>query len=142
MLSLVDVSDPIVAICEGLRLVAYQDNSPKKNWTIGFGHTGSVDGVPIHAGMVITMDKAYQLLAQDTAPLLAIVGDKPNIIEGAALVSFGYNCGSGPLQRVMKGQSRLEDFTHAGGAEDPGLVKRRKFEAILIAASRQVAIHG
>ena len=41
---------------EGCRLTAYK--CPAGVWTIGYGHTGSVDGKAICSGMVITNEKA------------------------------------------------------------------------------------
>ena len=47
---------------EGCKLTAYK--CPAGVWTIGFGHTGSVDGVAVSSGMKITQSKAEVLLLQ------------------------------------------------------------------------------
>ena len=41
---------------EALSLKAYQDTGGV--WTIGYGHTGKVGGVPVGSGMTITKDQA------------------------------------------------------------------------------------
>ena len=41
---------------EGERLTAYADIIGV--WTIGVGHTGTVDGKPVAKGMVISSDKS------------------------------------------------------------------------------------
>lgn len=135
-MTVIHLAAPLIRQFEGLRLTAYQDASPKKNWTIGYGHTGYVDGAPIIMGMTITEEKAEELLANDAAPLLTAVAGRP-IVEAAALVSFGFNCGLGALQKVIAGTSKLEEFTHAAGKVLPGLVARRELEGALIAASKQ-----
>lgn len=56
---------------EGCRLTAYK--CPAGVWTIGFGHTGSVDGKAITSGMTITAAKATELLKKDLAKFEAAV---------------------------------------------------------------------
>lgn len=132
-MNVIDLATPLIRVFEGRRLVAYKD--AVGIWTIGYGHTGPVDGKPITEGMTITDEKAEELLALDAAPLLKAVEGR-SIVEGAALVSFGFNCGLGALGRVLRGESQLETFTKAKGKELPGLVTRRKLEAALIAAAK------
>lgn len=48
---------------EGNRLTAYLDGAGI--WTIGTGHTGKVDGIPIHKGMTISAEKSLELLRED-----------------------------------------------------------------------------
>lgn len=135
--TLPELASALISVFEGCKLTAYQDTG--KIWTIGRGHTGMVDGVPIAAGMTITQQKADELFAQDQAPLFKQVAGRP-LLEAAALVSFGYNCGAGALQRVMAGLSVLTQFTHnAKGGVDPGLVSRRALEENLILVSQQMA---
>jgi lysozyme len=50
---------------EALRLEAYQDSNGI--WTIGYGHTGKVEGKSVGPGMKITHDQANVLLAGDLA---------------------------------------------------------------------------
>ena len=124
---------------EGCKLTAYWDNTGKV-WTIGFGHTKKVT-----CGDAITFDQAVVLLEQDAAPLIALVQDRP-LVEAAALVSFGYNCGIGALERVLSGDIQVvgEQFMAdgvsygevSGGAHLPGLAARRGLEASLVEASR------
>lgn len=82
---------------EGCSLTAYQDIGG--TWTIGIGHAGAVDGVSIHAGMNITMDKAYELLANDVAWAESGVNKYASVYqwnqnEYDAMVSFCYNIGN------------------------------------------------
>ena len=48
---------------EGCYLTAYKDIVGV--WTIGYGHTGKVDGKAISKGMIITQAKANSLLKAD-----------------------------------------------------------------------------
>lgn len=125
---------------EGCRLTAYWDPTGKV-WTIGFGHTKKVTN-----GDKITIDQAEAFLAEDAAALVNLVKDRP-MIEAAALVSFGYNCGIGALLSVLGGRIRIENGSFVGqaglpygetsaGQRLPGLVARRALEAALIEASR------
>lgn len=120
----------LIRVFEGLRLNAYQDSGGL--WTIGFGHTRSVE-----PGQTITEPEAQAFLSEDAAPLLELVKDRP-LIEAAALLSFGYNCGSGALGRVLSGEANLIDFNHAAGKILPGLDARRKLEAGLISVSKTI----
>jgi lysozyme len=124
---------------EGCKLAAYWDPTGKV-WTIGFGHTKGVTN-----GDAITFDQAVALLEQDAAPLIALVQDRP-MVEAAALVSFGHNCGIGALKRVLSGGIQVvgEQFMAdgvpygevSGGAHPPGLAARRGLEAALVESSR------
>ena len=124
---------------EGCKLTAYWDKTGKV-WTIGFGHTKKVTN-----GDTITFDQAVALFEQDSALLIALVQDRP-LVEAAALVSFGYNCGIGALQRVLGGSIHIEheEFMAgeipygetSGGVRLPGLYSRRQLEAALVESSR------
>lgn len=129
----------LIQVFEGCKLKAYWDPTGKV-WTIGFGHTKKVT-----CGDTITFEQAVELFAQDAAPLIALVQDRL-LVEAAALVSFGYNCGIGALQRVLSGDIRVvgEQFVAngvpygevSGGVHLPGLATRRGLEAALVEASR------
>lgn len=128
-----ELATTIIAMAEGLRLKAYQDSGGV--WTIGIGHTKGVQ-----EGFTITADLASALFAEDAAPLFAKVAGLP-ILEGAALVSFGYNCGMGALQRVLDGQDTIANPAHTTdrhGNVLPGLVNRRRLEELLCALSQQL----
>lgn len=82
---------------EGLRLTAYQDGGGV--WTIGYGHTGKVDGMNIAKGMKITIKKAEELLNQDLIRFekhVRTYHHKYNFTQNEfdALVSFSFNLGS------------------------------------------------
>ena len=120
---------------EGNRLTAYQCSAGV--WTIGWGHTGKVDGKAVCKGMKITQEKADALLISDLEvyekPVNALKRDF-NQNEFDALVSFTYNCGAGSLQTLCKNRSNkqiaeaLLKYNKAGGKELAGLTKRRKAE--------------
>lgn len=129
---------------EGCRLDAYQDSAGV--WTIGYGHTGPVNGQPVAAGMTITQDTADDLLREDLAWAEKCVNDAvshdatPN--QFAAMVSLAYNIGCGAfnsssvLREFNDGfiNAAREDFAlwnEAGGQVLEGLVRRRAAEAQL-----------
>lgn len=126
------LSAALIAVFEGCKLTAYKDSGGV--WTVGIGHTGP----DVHEGMTITREQADELLAKDQAHLFKMVEDKP-LLEAAALVSFGYNCGSGTLAKVLAGTSLLMDFVKdRKGNILPGLVSRRTLEDALILTSWQI----
>ena len=120
---------------EGCRLTAYQCSAGV--WTIGWGHTGKVDGKAVCKGMTITQEKADALLVSDLVVYenhVNALKRKFNQNEFDALVSFTYNCGQGSLQTLCKNRSSkqiaeaLLKYNKAGGKELAGLTKRRKAE--------------
>lgn len=134
---------------EGCRLEAYQ--CPAGVWTIGIGHTGYVDGVPVGPGMKITTAKAELLLLTTLAtryePAVNNLGVSLNQNQHDALVSFCYNLGpyifKGALLEAIKKRD-WNDVTRQmllyNKATDPktgkkvilsGLDRRRKAEVEL-----------
>ena len=129
----------MIEIFEGLRLSAYFDSA--KVATIGYGHTGTVNGTPVHAGMTITIAEAESLLAQDLSKAEAEVNkySKYNFNQNQfdALVSFAYNIGS-IKQLTANGKrsiatiaSKIPEYNHAGGKVNNGLTQRRRKEQLL-----------
>ena len=128
----------LVKSFEGCRLTAYK--CPAGVWTIGYGHTGKVDGKAICAGMTITEAKATELLKQDMTKFENAVLTcseltfKPNENQFSALVSFAFNCGAGNLKTLVKGRSaavvaeKLLLYNKANGKVLSGLTRRRKAE--------------
>lgn len=123
---------------EGLKLKAYK--CPAGIWTIGYGHTG----IDVKQGLVITKQKAEQLLIQD---LKKFENGVSKLIEGlnindrqfSALVSFAYNCGltnlrnSTLLKRLKQkllneAANEFLKWNKAAGKQLPGLTKRRNDE--------------
>lgn len=82
---------------EALRLKAYQDQTGK--WTIGYGHTGKVGGVPVQAGMTITKEQADELFKQRLPEFENAINNnvKANLSQNQfdALTSLAYNIGTG-----------------------------------------------
>lgn len=127
----------LLRVLEGCKLDAYWDEHGKV-WTIGFGRAHGIS-----KGMTITFDQAVQFLAEDCAPLIELVKDRP-VVEAAALVSFGYNCGEPTLRRVLTGEIQVTPEGFRVGDDPYGelsggkriLLPRRQLEAALIWASR------
>ena len=126
---------------EGCRLTAYK--CPAGVWTIGYGHTGTVDGKAIASGMTITAAKATELLRKDLATFEAAVNSyvtapiTQNMFD--ALVSFSFNCGAGALKgSTLLKKLNAKDYNEAaaefpkwnkaGGTVLNGLVRRRERE--------------
>ena len=133
---------------EGLRLTAYKDAVGVP--TIGYGHTSGVK-----MGDKITEDIAEQLLEDDLAPVMLKISSyypiyKWTTNEYNALLSFGYNLGSGAIDQVTnKGKRSKQEiadkmllYYNAGGKKLEGLVKRRKEEHDLFVNSyREITIN-
>lgn len=138
------ISDKGIALIkkyEGCRLAAYK--CPAGVWTIGYGHTGKVDGKAICSGMKITSAKATSLLKSDLAVFEKAVTNckyltfNPNQNQFDALVSFAFNCGTGSLNTLVKNRSakvvseKMLLYNKANGRVLAGLVNRRKEEKAL-----------
>ena len=134
----------LIKAFEGCSLTAYQ--CPAKIWTIGYGHTGKVDGKPIVKGMRITAEKADALLKADLASFERSVEDlvKVKLTDNqfAALVSFTYNVGAGNLKKstllrklnagdYLGAAAEFTKWNKAGGVVLAGLTRRRKEEQTL-----------
>lgn len=103
-------------------------------WTIGKGHTpGVTESTP-----PATQAQVDAWFAADQAPLFTLVRGIP-LLEAAALVSFGFNCGSGALQEVLAGRGVIFHYMHdSKGNVEPGLVTRRNLEGLLMSVSQQL----
>lgn len=106
---------------EGCRLEAYTCSSGV--WTIGFGHTRTT-----YEGMVITQEKAEQLLKEDIEKYYPIGDFNQN--EFDSLTSFAFNCGVGALNEVLSsgditGTMALYKYD---SNREPVLERRRKIE--------------
>lgn len=125
---------------EGLRLSAYRDGAGV--WTIGYGHTGA----DVREGGSVTEAEAEELLRGDLAEAVVCVNHATHVslTQGQfdALVDFTFNAGrrnflgSTLLRMVNAGNlagaaAQFGLWVHAGGAIEPGLVKRRAAEAAL-----------
>lgn len=125
---------------EGLRLTAYRDSAGV--WTIGYGHTGKVDGKAVCKGMKITQSKADSLLRDDVAKFWAYANNsdyvplmtRMNENQLSALTSFAYNCGQDSLKTLCADRTIAEIgealllYNKAGGKTLSGLTSRRKAE--------------
>ena len=136
---------------EGCSLKAYKDIVGV--WTIGYGHTGSVDGKKIASGMTITNTKADALLTADLQQHANYVDNKTffpvteklNDYQRDALISFCFNVGPGNLKKLCANRTiseignHITDYDHAGGKVVAGLTRRRKAEQKLFLT--KVATH-
>lgn len=123
----------IIKESEGLRLKAYK--CPAGVWTIGYGHTGK----DVKKGMVITEEKATDLLRSDIARFERHVSYYDKIYgftsnEFSALVSFAYNIGTiagltkaGTRTKLQIANKMLE-YCYASGKKLNGLYTRRQKE--------------
>ena len=122
---------------EGVKLTAYKCTACV--WTIGVGHTGTVDGVAIHSGMKITEAKCDELLRADVVRFEKAVNSKCaklalNQNEFDALVSFTFNLGEGGLATLIKNRNKKQIadalllYNKSGGKVTQGLVTRRQKE--------------
>ena len=123
----------LIKECEGLSLKAYK--CPAGVWTIGYGHTGK----DVKKGMVITEEKATELLKSDIARFEKQVATYNTIYnftsnEFSALVSFAYNIGS--ITGLTKAGTRTKqqiankmlEYCYANGKKLNGLYTRRQKE--------------
>lgn len=147
------------ALCrefEGLRLKPYL--CPAGVPTIGFGSTSYEDGRRVTLqDPEITRERAEELLRDHLmreclTPLLRI---SPNLANEApqriaALIDFVYNLGAGnyaasTLRKFVDNgdwqgsKTQLMRWTKAGGAELPGLRRRREAEVALITEAEATA---
>ena len=126
---------------EGERLTAYADIIGV--WTIGVGHTGTVDGKPVAKGMVISADKSRELLSADLSKfesaITRLVKAPLKQYEFDALVSLVFNIGETNFARsTLLKKLNTNDFKgaaeqflawkNAGGRPVQGLLNRRKRE--------------
>jgi len=132
---------------EGCRLTGYL--CPAKIPTIGYGHTGLINGKAVKVGAKITMDQAIDLLKDDLEKFEARVNKYPKYKwtqnEFDALVSFAYNHGTiddltddGTRTRKVISEKLLEyDKARVNGVLVPlkGLTRRREVEQILFNTS-------
>jgi lysozyme len=132
MIQLAELSAALVGTFEGEKLVSYLDTGGIP--TIAIGHTRGVK-----LGDVCTHAQALAWFAEDDEPLLIQVQVRP-LLEAAALLSFGFNCGRGALAKVLAGTDTIANPVHTTdrtGRVLPGLVMRRRLEGALIQVSRE-----
>lgn len=129
-------------------LFPYQD--PAGVWTIGYGHTGQVDGVPVRDAGAITLAEAEALLQSDLAEaegaVLRLVEAPLTELQYGALVCLVFNIGSGAFStstiRTLLNQGdydrAAQEFRRwriGGGEILPGLLTRRGREEQLFRLS-------
>ncbi len=141
---------------EGCRLRGYRCQAGV--WTIGYGHTGYVNGKNITADTWITLPEAEKLLKDDLVRYENYVNQyvpfKLNQNQFDALVSFTYNCGAGNLRSLVRNRDAQEVskkillYNKAAGKVESGLERRRKEEQqmfltpVLSEVGREVVMKG
>jgi lysozyme len=126
---------------ESCCLTAYPDPATGgKPWTIGWGTTIPVDGVPVHQGMTITQEQADRALINELNHCAGEVSTlvKVSVTQGQfdALVDFAYNIGiaalahSTLLRELNAGDTsgaaaEFPKWNHANGKVMRGLTVRR-----------------
>jgi lysozyme len=131
----------LIKTFEGCSLRAYR--CPAGVLTIGYGHTGPVDGHPITLSTVISQPLAEALLAGDVRSVAEDIerATRVKLTDGqfGALVSFAFNFGWARLagstlwRKLQAGNAKgaaaeFDKWTYAKGKNLPGLVRRRADE--------------
>lgn len=104
---------------EGCKLTAYPDS--RGVWTIGTGHTGKVDGVAVHKGMIITQDTADRLLHDDLSWVERCIADWITVVlnqnQYDALCSLIFNIGVNAfIGSTVRRQLNAGNYTAAADA--------------------------
>ena len=131
--------DNLLKKFEGCKLKAYR--CPANVCTIGYGHTSAAGAPEVKDGMVITQERAEEILRIDLLKYERAVDDlvKVELTQNQfdVLVDFAYNAGVGSLKSstlLKKVNARKFDdvpaelmkWTKGGGKVLPGLVRRRQ----------------
>ena len=110
---------------EGERLTAYQDSVGI--WTIGVGHTGTVNGRPVSRGMTIKQNKSTELLLSDLSWVESSINKAVRVPlsqnQYDALCSFIFNVGK-PAFESSTLLKKLHDGDYDGAADQLLLWKR------------------
>ncbi|MFN3371010.1 MAG: lysozyme [Sphingomonadaceae bacterium] len=130
---------------EACRLRAYRCSAGK--WTIGWGNTFYEDGRAVRAGDVITRERAEQLFenllpAYERAVEAALQGAPASAAQFGALVSLGWNIGTGALRgstlirlhnagQYAAAADQFPRWNRSAGQVTFGLVRRRAVERLL-----------
>lgn len=130
----------LIKAFEGLRLEAYL--CPAKVWTIGYGHTGKVEGLKIKKGLMISRRQANELLIDDLEKFEKKVMKYNKKYQWTqnefdSLVSFAFNVGSIEQLTALGTRSKktiadkLLLYNKGGGKVLTGLARRRELERAL-----------
>jgi GH24 family phage-related lysozyme (muramidase) len=146
---------PLIKEFEGCSLVAYPDpETGGKPWTIGWGSTTDLLGMPFKGGDRVSQEQADDLLSRHVEwdeQLMARgipCWGRLSINQRAALLSFTYNCGNGWFggrgfttltSALLDGRfndvpAALMLYVNPGGPSEAGLRRRRKAEGDLWSA--------
>lgn len=130
----IDKAIKLITKFEGFSSTVYR--CPAGVLTLGYGHTGGVKW-----GDTITKEHALELLKLDLQLIQDKVEEYDSIYhwtnnEYNALLSFGYNLGSGSIDQVTNYGNRNKEiiakkmllYCNANGEQLAGLVTRRKEE--------------
>lgn len=122
---------------EGEELIGYLDSRGIP--TVGVGHTGLVDGVPVTKGMVITSDKSSQLLRSDLQWTEKAIRDNVKVPltqnQYDALCSLVFNIGASAfIGSTVLRKLNVKDYAGAADAflmwkkagNNPDILLRRR----------------
>jgi len=133
----------LISEFEGCKLHAYADPATHgEPYTIGVGHTGTVDGVKVHMGMTITQEKANELLEKDTERFTPHIPTPATQNQFDAMLSLCFNIGPGAFDKSLikrmhklgyhKGAAKaFLMYNKAAGKVMAGLTRRREAEKAL-----------
>ncbi|KAL8950654.1 MAG: hypothetical protein Q9222_003313 [Ikaeria aurantiellina] len=129
-----------IAGFEGFRADFYDDGTGVT--TIGYGHACQTAGECSDIDAPITEAEGKALLSSDANSFEDCVNEDVTVAinqnQFDALVSFAFNLGCGNLANIADtlndndfsgATDQMLQYTHAGGEELPGLVRRRREEA-------------
>jgi lysozyme len=127
----------------GIEITAVPYVCPAGYWTIGYGHICDAKHPPItEAEGDVYLARDLQTALATTLRYCPVLATEPEW-RLAAIVDFTFNLGAGQLQmstlrrRINQrdwsaAAAELQRWVHGGGKVLPGLVTRRKSEALLI----------
>lgn len=130
---------------EGERLTAYEDSVGI--WTIGVGHTGTVNGKPVSRGMTITQNKSTDLLLSDLNWVESSINKAARVPlsqnQYDALSRFVFNMGKSAfenstlLKKLNAGDyasaaDQLLQWKRAGNIPDLLLPRRKRARALFL----------
>jgi len=139
-----------IAKWEGFLPVAVWDTLASPDiLTQGYGHTHFA-GEPIpREGTRWSKAKALRVLAHDASAvarhLASVVRHKLTVRQRIAMISFGFNLGTGAIDdlapllnrgEIKRAADKMLEYNHAGGVVVEGLTNRRKAERWMMLHSR------
>ncbi len=145
----------LITFYEGVETEAYYDSVGVL--TIGVGHTNAAGPPEVVPGMTITVEEAFQILANDVGQYEKAVNDYVNVAlnqpQYDALVSWTFNLGPGNLAsstmlKVLNNGDywgtihEMLKWDNAGGEQLRGLTRRRGSSAGYFMLGNTLSYYG